>query len=776
MNSIMAIALQEMRLGLKSVGYWLLVVLANSLVPFVQYSGLSLLYAFYMLFVFWNIGMIARDWRRGISEIVNTLPCKDWELLMGRAFGSFLLLGLLGMQLFLGIIAVVLFVFHMPFPFFDLLRDYWLNYFLISINSICVALFIETICRSRVFLSIFITLVYLILMFFLEGDHFTALPYWLPPINLAVNQAVYDPSSQLTGHFPNTGLIPVVVCYQLGFSAILFLVSFYFYNKRRSLGQLRLSYVLMLTIAFAVFLSGTILFVREYERRDQTYQEAFVNAMTDAGQTVDKANMLKPVSYVMDINLKTALNTVNCGVKLFFRNTSDSEIQEVPLTLKNYYVIHNVKDGSGRELVWERKGNFIEVKLSSPLAAGAAMEIYLDYSGEVWEWFSDYDAQPRGLINFVSPSMTLLRSGHAWYPILGKNPVYNTSSYPISWSNQSKTVLSARYVPHLPAAFTITVEIDRDMEAVTGLPLIEEVRLSDSAVRKFVFFSPSARDVFFIAAPYKIVKMPALNGNITVYCAKPHEERAKDIVELVKDRITFYEKLIPLKDKQSLNIVEVPKFLLDGWMDAAERKTFGLVNSIPISEDYFILLPDENKSLGEAQLLYFEESILSLWWPGFDTSDPGNISAGMIDYMHTLYKEDKLGKEYYDGVKRFWLQYKPVPSVDKERSHAGGENLVVREIFLLLDDIRQSELGDEGVKAFMQKVHAESVNTYDRKIEWRDMLHVMDEFMQELLKKGYSIQQVNAIMAEPREKAEYMNSLNLPYEEKASRLGIFRIR
>ncbi|MBU2702845.1 hypothetical protein Ga0466249_003980 [Sporomusaceae bacterium BoRhaA] len=779
MHSIMAIALQEMRLGLKSVGYWLLVMLTDSLAIFViyenQYLGLWLLYVFYMFFVFWNTGMIARDWRRGISEIVNTLPCKDWELLMGRALGSFLLLVLLGMQLFLGIMTVVFFVFHMQLPFFNLLGDYWLNYILISINSICVALFIETICRSRVFLSIFITTIYLILMFFLEGDNFTSLPYWLPPINLAVNQAFCVPSSQLTGHFPNTGLIPVVVCYQLGFSAILLLVSFYFYSKRRSLGQLRLSYMLVLTTAFAVFLSGAILFVREYEGRDKTYQEAFVNAVADAGQAVDTANMLRPVRYVMDIKLKTALNTVDCGAKLFFRNTSNSEIQEIPLTLKNYYVIHNVKDGSGRELVWQRKGDFIEVKLSSPLAAGAAMEIFLDYSGKVWEWFSDYDTQPQGLINFVSPSMTLLRSGHAWYPTLGKNQVYHTSDQRISWSDQPRTVLSARYISHQSTAFTINVEIDKDMEVVTGLPLTEDVRLPDNAVRKFVFSSPSARDVFLIAAPYEIIKMAALDGNITAYCAKPHEDSAKNIVELVKDRITFYENLIPLKDKQLLNVVEVPGFLLDGWLGAAERKIFGLANSIPISEDDFISLPTENRSQGEVQLLYFEESVLSLWWPGFDTSDPGNISAGMLSYMYTLYKENKMGKEYYDGVKRFWLQYKPVPSVNRERRYAGGENLVVKEIFLLLDDIRQSELGDEGVKAFMQKVHTVSVNTYDREIEWCDILHVMDEFGQELLEKGYSIQQVNAIMAEPRKKAEYMNSLNLSYEENKVLLRIRKV-
>ncbi|MCC5465970.1 hypothetical protein [Pelosinus baikalensis] len=146
-------------------------------------------------------------------------------------------------------------------------------------------------------------------------------------------------------------------------------------------------------------------------------------------------------------------------------------------------------------------------------------------------------------------------------------------------------------------------------------------------------------------------------------------------------------------------------------------------------------------------------------------------------FLATIYKENLLGKAYYEDVKQFWLQYKPVPNLvageDGDRNQAGGDNLVVKEVFLILDDIRQSEIGDEGVKSFMQKVHALSIDTYDRELEWLDMLHIMDDLGQELLQKGYSIQQVNRIMAEPRQKAETMNSLKLSSVEEARS---FRLR
>lgn len=766
MNTIMMVALQEMRFNIKGVGYWVLVVLINSLLLYSLYDdqwfSLRSVQFFYMFFVFWNTGMINRDWRTSASEFVNTLPCKDWELLMGRALGNFLLLGLLGIEMFLVITVAVMFFFHTPMPFFDLLCFYWLNYFLVSVNSISIVLLIETICSSSLLIYTLITALYLLLMFKIGWDSYTILPYWFPPINLAVNLAATEFPSQLTERFPKTGLMPMVICYQLGLAAILFLVSYYFYSKRRSLGQPGLSYILMLTIAFAVFLLGFIPFVREYEEREQTYQQSFANAVADAGQVVDLAKVLDPTSYVMDIKLKTALNTMDCGVRLTFKNTSNREIQEIPLTLKNYYVIQQVKDSGGKELVWERKGDFIVVKLSSPLAAGTTMELCLDYSGKVWEWFMDIDSQPRGLINYVSPDMTLLRSGHAWYPVLGKIQVYKK----IDWSDQPQPALSARNVSHLPASFSISVQIDRDMEVVTGLPLKEDTYLEESG-RKFVFGSPSAQDIFLIAAPYKTIKGAGSNENIIVYCAKPHEENAKSIVTLVNDRVAFYEKLIPLNDKQYWNLVEVPKFLLNSWMgETSERKKIGLKNAILISEFDFLTLPSENTTEAKRHLLYLEESILSLWWSGFDTNDPGNINAGMLSYMHTLYKESKLGKGYYNGVKQFWLQYEAIPSAGREQTHAGGDNLVIKEIFLIIDDIRQSELGDEGVKEFMQKVHAVSVNTYDHELDWSDMLHIMDQFGQTLLQKGYSNQQINRIMAEPRKKADYMNSLNLPSVEE----------
>lgn len=782
MNNIMAIALQEMRVGIKGVGYWVLVALANCLLFYSlyedQFFALRVIAVFYMFFVFWNIGMIARDWRSGAAEIVNTLPCKDWELLLGRAVSSFLLLGLLGMQMFLVVAARVLFVVPTPVPFFDLLWSYWLNYFLISINSICVTLFIETICRSNTFLATLITAFYLIVINILDSDHSTLLPYWLPPVNLGDNLAATEFPSQLTDRFPKNGFIPMVLCQQLGLSAMLFLVSYYFYSKRRSLGKLGLSYMLLVTVAFAVFLSGSIPFVLEYKAREQSYQESFSNAVADAGQAADRSNRLQPVSYVMDIKLKTVLNTVDCDVKLAFKNTSDSQIQEIPLTLKHYYTVQHVTDGSGKELAWERKGDFITVELNAPLGAGATMEIALDYSGKVWEWFMDYDAKPRGLVNFVSPAMTLLRSGHAWYPVLGKHPVYNIVEYQSRWSNEPTQILSARNVSHLPAAFAITVEIDRDMEVVTGLPLREGIYPSEGTGRKFAFFSSSAQDAFLLAAPY--IKIAAQSGEMATYCAKLHEENANTVITLVKDRITFYENLIPRANKQYLNVVEVPQFLLDSWLEeTAERKKLGLKNAILVSEYFLQLSPNEDTREKKLQMLYFEEAVLSLWWPAFDTSDPGNISAGMLSYMYTLYKENLLGKAYYEDVKQFWLQYKPVPNLvvgeDGDRDQAGGDNLVVKEIFLILDDIRQSELGDKGVQSFMQKVHAESVSKYDRELEWLDMLHIMDDFGQELLQKGYSTQQVNQIMSGPRQKAETMNSLKLSSVEDV-RSYRFRVR
>lgn len=83
--------------------------------------------------------------------------------------------------------------------------------------------------------------------------------------------------------------------------------------------------------------------------------------------------------------------------------------------------------------------------------------------------------------------------------------------------------------------------------------------------------------------------------------------------------------------------------------------------------------------------------------------------------MYVLYEENILGKDYYESVRQSWLQSEP-PSkivnagIDPDRKHVGGDNVMVKEVFLLLDDIRRSDLGDAGVKAYLQAIHARSIS------------------------------------------------------------------
>jgi hypothetical protein len=762
MNLIIEIFCQEFWLGIKSRGYWVLLVLANGLLLYTLYIyqmfEIRITEFFFMFFIFWNIGILARDWSKGTSEIMEAFPCRGWELLLGRAAANFSLLMLLGGELFFFVILDMFFIFPGSLPFYDLLWNYWLNFFLISINSIGVILFIEAGCRST-FLRVLALLVLCLLAVF-DGDGATAFPYWIPPLNPGVDLAAAASPSQLTGTYPHNGFLPFVLCQQVGASGSMFIISSYFYGRKAYNRKNKIFHIVLLFIALLMFWAGSVFLSGFYERNNATYQAAFAAAQMD-GEQAENIVDVQLLRYQIAVNLKTAINSAECQSHIFFKNTSCQEKQKIYITLKAYYEIEKMTDGKGKEIVWLRKGDFVEAELNEPLAPEAVGEINIDYRGHVDEWFTDYDAEPRGPINFIAKEMVLLRPGHAWYPVLGKKQVYAIKKYQKKLSGQTIPILTACNVSHEAVPFSLVVQMDQDMEIITGLPLQETVSLADGRGRKSTFFSPAGRDVFLLTAPYK--ENIGEDCMISIYCADRHLIKANSVRSLVKEQHDFYEQWIPLPEK-AVHVVELPQFLLNTWMGGTvERKRICLPNTVALSEYYFRSMPWQNTSEMEAQQMYFEEAVLSLWWPEFNTSGFGNISAGMMSYMHTLYKENVLGQEYYALEKQFWQNYEPEDSadfsagIDKDRSHVGGENLTVKEVFLLLDRIRQSEAGLEGTKDFMRKVHAATLA--DGELDWIELKQLINDFEQELLEKGCSSQQVHMLTANAKQTVDHMEEL-----------------
>jgi len=771
MNIIMAIARQEIFFELKGFGYWILVLLTNSLLLYSlfedQHIVLRAIQFYYVVFVFWNVGIISRDTNKGTLSFLQVLPLHGASILIARFLASFLLLLLLGIELFLVSLSVRAFDFPNQVSFDNLFFSYWIDYIIVCIHSILVVLFIDMLSGANRFRAVSLTVLYCIIHVGVDGDITTALPYWLPPCNLAVNLAATNVPSQVTGLFPNGRLLGAILSEQLGLVGVLFGVSCYAYSKRRFEQRRRYVYVVMALIAASAFFFGAYKLSAEYESREQSYKEATAVAEIDA-QDTSLGAQLETTEYKMSVQLITGDHSMQCQTKLTVDNETGREAMTIPFTLKNYYKIEKITDNTGKKLIWRRVGDFLEVDLPSPLPSGEQKSIQIDYHGKVGEWFTHYDAEPRGFINFVSPEMTLLRSGQAWYPIVGKYKLADILECP-QYVGKVEQVLKSQKAVHRPVAFAIKVKIDQPMEIVTGLPILSTESLVNG--QEVDFASDSAQDVFILAAPYK--KTAA--ADLPVYSAALHAFSAATIQEQVRLRLDFYEKWIPLSGPHYFPIVEIPDFLLNNWLgQSPEYKRISLQNSIMIAESYFYLFPREDTDELELQKLHFEESVLFLWWPRFSTTNPGSIDAGLLSYMYVLYEENILGKDYYESVRQSWLQSEAVSQIanagiDPDRKHVGGDNVMVKEVFLLLDDIRRSDLGDAGVKTYLQEIHARSISLENRDLNWTDVLQALDSCEKNLQAAGYSVKQIQAAMEVSRKRAARMQQWDEEYGSNQKR-------
>jgi hypothetical protein len=245
------------------------------------------------------------------------------------------------------------------------------------------------------------------------------------------------------------------------------------------------------------------------------------------------------------------------------------------------------------------------------------------------------------------------------------------------------------------------------MEILTGLPSDKAV-CATAGVNAW-FESSAAQDLYLLAAPYAYA---AAKGNFRVCCAKEHVPEAEKILQEIQPQFAFYNHIIPLKENPPFDIIEMPIFLLDSWEDqAAERKRVSLHKAVLVSEAYFRMHPFRETDEIIRQQDYIRESLLALWWPAFATGDDSNICAGLLAYMDALYQESIHGKKAYLERKNFWLNFEPEETIasgsgiDRDCNFPGGESIVVQQIFFMLDDIRTSSLGEEGLRHLLNALY-----------------------------------------------------------------------
>ncbi len=219
----------------------------------------------------------------------------------------------------------------------------------------------------------------------------------------------------------------------------------------------------------------------------------------------------------------------------------------VYFTLRNYLVVESVALADENErLQWRRDGSVLAVRLPERYRQGARLRLTIAYSGTVWEWGTRARERPNGPLNFVASSFSLLRSGQAWYPIPGVQPLYICQAYTILGRPAVGTAVWASRAIHPVVAFRLTVDSDTDNMALSNLERTGVETLSGAYKKRYRFGSLRGRDVFLMVGPYRYQKktIPGGSGFMEIYAFPQHQARVAAVLNSLAKPYRFYQDLL----------------------------------------------------------------------------------------------------------------------------------------------------------------------------------------------------------------------------------------
>ena len=645
-----------------------------------------------------------KDKKEKFTEIMCALPYNDVFVLSGRALAVLFWFMLLGMELLLSILIASL----IGLPVYMSWSACWafmVKYLVACVNVIGITFLVSALTQNTMRLYTILFFWWLIGIF-ITGNSGMLLPQWVSIVNFTFIHGFSGNPSEVAGMYPNDRLIMAIILFQMTCSILLLMIGVVIEKaKRQPQSAMAQAY------SFQIITSVTIILVAFFV----TWQNSSIQTASSKDPILRSSSVqsnLSPAAYDLSIKLDSKTHNMTVQAQVTLKDLGNASSSTVEFTLRDYFRVRKVVNvATGETLTWQQQGPYLAVSLPpGSFADTGLLTIAIDYSGIVWEQSKDFYGQQTGLVNFVASPFTCLRGGFAWYPVLGKQPLYAIANYSLPLTQQPKQLVQNLLVSHIPVPFKMTVDSDEIVTLISNMELVEKVR--DGSIERHTFSTQAGRDVFLLGGPYEHTKI-AVDGTeklVGFYHFPTHQHNLHHMAYKVS-QIDYYNSLVPRKIHTSTFgdlergylVFEAPRFLTyDNLMNTSN---LGFIDAIAIPEAIFL-----TKSLGSpwwsqpAGRTLSEARSLNLWWPNCFSKTKGDIADGLALYMYILYTENKHDKNFYDKAREYWLNYHE-KSPDNE-AMLGQRGQMVREVFLLLDTIRQSNLGNDGVNQFLRIINA----------------------------------------------------------------------
>jgi hypothetical protein len=702
----------EARIYLQSAGFKLTAVLVNALAwtafllaGQVTVGIVQLLLPVLLLMA---ADIATRDKRVGFEEIALTLPYNGLYLTSGRALAVLTVFLLLGMELLLTVpIAVGLGVtvyYDWPIGCAFLAR-----YAAASINVIGITFFAASVTKNTARLVVVLFLWWLTGTF-LGSNIGAVFPQWAALFNFTFIHGFWGNPSYVSGLYPYNSLIAAVVVFQVMCSTLLVFAAAMIEQARRGTGKAGRKKALLAVVP-GVVLIGIAFFVACHyaAMRDGAVVTAAPGLLAPAEVEQGGQSAVTIAAYELDVRLDRATHTMEAKARVALKSADGTRPQRIEFTLRDYFQVQKVIDpATGRPLPWHRQGPYLSVSLPGGFAGAGTTALEISYSGKVLEWSRDFFGEPAGLVNFVASPFTCLRGGHAWYPVVGRRPLFAVKHYSSPWSKEKKRVEEALPVWHKPVPFRMTVDCDEPTTIISNLSPVGKRHAAGR--QRHEFASPAGSNVFLLAGPYEAAHVVTTGKNrlVRVYHFPAHGHNVPIMAYWASYIVDYYDALIPRENIPAAAadvhcvVFEAPRVL--AYNNLGQPTFSGFTGVLPMCENGFSTKTLTSPWWQIAAYSLLQANYLSLWWPECFSRTVGDPADGMALYMYTLFMERVTGKKFYENAREYWLTYSDDSPDNVNMLNCRGR--VVREVFLLLDNIRRSRLGDDGVKQFLRAVYA----------------------------------------------------------------------
>jgi len=705
MSQLIQLIVYESRLYYRSKLVWLMGVLIvlTSMIPTV-----SILLKQYLI-----INIMMRDQTTGFFPIHDSLS--NQELLLSSARGIAIFFLLLGFwPLMLAMIAIIPEAPEAWLGNGQVLTQLTLKYIVSNMTSIGIVFLCSMVTRNIWKLGFLVSSWWIIGVLWWSNQ--SKIPSW--SMLFLLGDGIMTPRSPsiAVGYFLQQNLLPYFAAFQGSIAIVFFIVAIIYQMVKRGeyFAKSKILIAVLLGTIMIAYFSGVSVW-----QEVQCREKDFFLAVREMEQ-IEKVNQqstpqatLAMEAYQLTVQLQT-INHYLEGAATIKAKLENRSSDIAYFTLRNCFAVKEVADSqTGEPLEWWQEGSRLAIRIPAHYQQGDSLALSIIYSGQVWEWFTGATTRPNGPVNFIDSSLSLLRSGYAWYPIAGDYPLYTRVDY--SKTNQwlPDFTIWAKRALHSPLPFQLTVDIDDDNTVASNLEQIGIERITGKYKYRYRFSASQGKDVFLMTGPYHYEKRNFLNQGkfVEVYSYHQHQSKVDYVVNNIATPYLFYNDMLVSRHDESFSevssdktctIIEVPSmFSLNGEDSDVTLANTVVVEDLGFQSPLLSLLV----ALGfvKPSTSHFELAALRSWGQDRTVSgycSNGNIVDGLGLFLHAIYNETTYGCAYYEQVKQNVLTddgigMEGIPSLLK--------GPVVREVFMILDTIRSIKSGDVAIKKIVSE-------------------------------------------------------------------------